>query len=229
VNGPASQELQAVPGAAGAASPAAAGPEPRPERAPLGRTELLLILGFWTLIAVLNSANSLANSLLEPRTGPWQRVMPLSPVLLAFGTAYIWALLTPPIFKLTSRYNERSGWRYHVMFVVVGLVVAIAVDMATSYLRSVLYYAPAPLTPELQVVARLRRLWFMNEFIVYVAVLAAGFARNYFLRYRSRREEAINLQAQAAQLQTPDFQGALVQAVTDAVIRFRDSIEGGPR
>jgi len=49
--------------------------------------------------------------------------------------------------------------------------------------------------------ARLRRLWFMNEFIVFVAVLAAGFARNYFWRYQVRREEAVRLQAQAAQLQ----------------------------
>ena len=49
--------------------------------------------------------------------------------------------------------------------------------------------------------ARLRRMWFMNEFIVFVAVLAAGFARNYFWRYQVRREEAVRLQAQAAQLQ----------------------------
>jgi sensor histidine kinase YesM len=40
----------------------------------------------------------------------------------------------------------------------------------------------------------------MNEFLMYVAVLAAGFARDYFLRYRARREEAIALQAQAAEL-----------------------------
>ncbi len=48
---------------------------------------------------------------------------------------------------------------------------------------------------------RLRRLWFVNDFIVFVAVLAAGFARNYFWRYQGRREEAVRLQAQAAQLQ----------------------------
>jgi two-component system, LytTR family, sensor kinase len=170
-----------------------------PERAPLTRTEFALILGFWTLIAALTSANSL----IEPRTtNPWQPVIPLAQVVLAFANSYLWALLTPPIFRLASHYTlERSTWSTRVMFVVIGLVLAIGVDMATSYLRSQLFYAPAPLSPEMIAIARLRRLWFMNEFIVFVAVLAAGFARNYFLRYRVRREEAINLKAQAAQLQ----------------------------
>ena len=186
----------------GSESPGAAAPsgaDSYPERAPLTRTELALIFGFWTLIAVLTSANSL----IEPRArGPWQPVVPFAPLLVAFGNAYLWALLTPPIFRLASRHTiERTGWPERVMLVVVGLVLAIGVDLATSSMRHLLFYTPVPLSPELEAVARLRRLWFMNEFIVFVAVLAAGFARNYFLRYRARREEAINLKAQAAQLQ----------------------------
>jgi len=200
VNGPVSENLAASPGVSGAAPVGVAPTDSLPERAPLGRTELLLILGFWTVIGLLTSANALANSLLEPR-GAWQPILPISPILNNFANAYMWALLTPPIFKLASRYSERSSWLYLAMFVVVGLVLAIGVDLASSYLRSQLYYAPAPLSPELVAIARLRRLWFMNEFIVYIAVLAAGFARNYFLRYRVRREEASNLKAQAAQLQ----------------------------
>jgi sensor histidine kinase YesM len=182
----------------GAASPVQAG-DAYPERAPLTRTELALILGFWTLIAVLTSANTL----IEPRApNPWQPVIPLAQVVLAFANSYLWALLTPPIFRLASHYTlERSTWSTRVLFVVIGLALAVGMDMATSFLRSQLFYAPAPLSPELVAIARLRRLWFMNEFIVFVAVLAAGFARNYFLRYRVRREEAINLKAQAAQLQ----------------------------
>jgi LytS/YehU family sensor histidine kinase len=41
----------------------------------------------------------------------------------------------------------------------------------------------------------------MNDFLVFIAVLAGGVARDYFLRYQSRREQTILLQAQAAQLQ----------------------------
>ncbi len=179
--------------------PSAPAGDSYPERAPLSRTELLLILGFWTLIAVLTSANSL----LEPRApGLWQPIVPFAPLLVTFANAYLWALLTPPIFLLAGRYaHERTSWPARALFIPLGLVIAICVDIATSYLRSLLFYAPTPLSPELEAVARLRRLWFMNEFIVFVAVVAAGFARNYFVRYRIRREEAINLKAQAAQLQ----------------------------
>jgi two-component system, LytTR family, sensor kinase len=169
------------------------------ERTPLSRTELLLIVGFWTLIAVLTSANSL----LEPRArGLWQPIVPFATMLVTFANAYLWALLTPPIFLLADRYAlERTSWSTRALFIPLGLVIAICFDMATSYLRSLLFYAPTPLSPELEAIARLRRLWFMNEFIVFVAVVAAGFARNYFVRYRVRREEAVNLKAQAAQLQ----------------------------
>ena len=174
--------------------------DPYPERAPVTRAELLLIFGFWTVIAVLTSANTL----LEPRAAhaPWQPVVPFAQVLVAFANAYMWALLTPFIFRLAARFTlERSGWGTRVLFVLLGLVLAIGVDLATSYVRSQLFYTPAPLTPEMEAMARLRRLWFMNEFIVFVAVLAAGFARNYFLRYRMRQLETMNLKAQAAQLQ----------------------------
>lgn len=174
--------------------------DPYPERAPLTPTELLLILGFWTVIAVLTTANTL----LEPREvrAPWQPVVPFAQMLVAFANAYMWAALTPLIFRLTARFKfERSGWGTRLMIVLLGLVLAIGVDLATNYVRSQLFYKPSPLTPELQALIRLRRLWFMNEFIVFVAVLAAGFARNYFLRYRVRQLETMNLKAQAAQLQ----------------------------
>jgi two-component system, LytTR family, sensor kinase len=178
---------------------AAALVELHPERAPFTRTEVLLVLGFWTLIAVLASANML----LEPRAShPWQPVVPLAPVILSFGNSYLWALLTLPIFRLASWYTiERSGWLARATFVVLGLVLAVGVDVATAYLRHQLYYSPKALTPQLEAIARVRAMWFMTDFIVYVAVLAAGFARNYFLNYRVRLTEAMNLKAQAAQLQ----------------------------
>jgi two-component system, LytTR family, sensor kinase len=183
------------------ASTPPAGPEIYPERAAFTRAELALILGFWTLIAVLSSANSLIQ--LQPHVmhGPRQAV-PLSPLMLDCANAYLWALLTPPIFRLASLYPiERSGWLSRVMFVVLGLAVAILMDVLTSYFRYKLYHWPTTLSPQIAAIERLRSLWFMNEFIVYVAVLFAGFARNYFLNYRVRLTESINLKAQAAQLQ----------------------------
>ena len=164
----------------------------------LSRTELLLILGFWALIGTM----SCTNSLIQPRTGPWQPLIPFAYELVTFSNAFMWAAVTPVIFWFASRFAlERTGWPTRVMFVVIGLVLAIVIDLATSFVRQHLFYSPTPVSPEMAAMARLRRMWFMNEFIVFVAVLAAGFARNYFWRYQVRREEAVRLQAQAAQLQ----------------------------
>jgi LytS/YehU family sensor histidine kinase len=45
------------------------------------------------------------------------------------------------------------------------------------------------------------RLWFLDDLTVYIAVLAAGIARDIFSRYRARHDETVRLTAQAAQLQ----------------------------
>ena len=167
------------------------------EYQPLSRTELLLILGFWSLIALMTAANSL----IEPNHGPWQPLVPYAYVLVDFANAFMWAAVTPVIFWFASRFAiERTGWPTRVLFVVIGMVLAIFIDLATSFVRQHLFSQP-PVSPEMAAMARLRRMWFMTDFIIFVGILAAGFARNYFWRYQVRREEAVRLQAQAAQLQ----------------------------
>ena len=47
----------------------------------------------------------------------------------------------------------------------------------------------------------IRRFRFVNQFLVYLAVLAAGYARNYYLRDQTRQREAVVLEARAAELQ----------------------------
>ena len=164
----------------------------------LSRTELLLIFGFWVLTGTLECTNFL----IQQTTGPWQPRVPFAHELVTFFTCFMWAAVTPVVFWFASRFAlERTGWPTRLMFVVIGLVLAIVIDLATSYVRQRLFSTPISISPEMAAVARLRRLWFMNEFVVFVAVLAAGFARNYFWRYQVRREETVRLQAQAAQLQ----------------------------
>src|ERR1700733_13850589 len=171
------------------------------EYRPLSRTELLLILGFWSLIGILTSANYL----IEPRAhGPWQPLVPFAATMVTFSNSPMWCAVTPAIIWVASPLPlERPRWPTRLMFVVVGLVLAIVIDLATSFVRTHLFYygGPTPISPDMAAIARLRRLWFVNDFIVFVAVLAAGFARNYFWRYQVRREESVRLQAQAAQLQ----------------------------
>ena len=166
---------------------------------PLSRAELLLIFGFWILIGILTSANYL----IEPRGhGPFQPLVPFAATFVTFSNSLMWCAVTPAIIWLASRMPlERTRWPTRLMLVVIGMLLAIVIDLATGTLREHLFYPATPLTPDMLAMQRLRKLWFVNDFIIFVAVLAAGFARNYFWRYQVRREEAVRLHAQAAQLQ----------------------------
>jgi two-component system LytT family sensor kinase len=173
--------------------------ESHSDRIPLRRSDLLLIFGFWTFMALLTSANSL----IDPRARGLTPISPSAPVALAFIEAYVWAVITPLVFWLANRFQlERAQWlpRAALLFVV-GMAFSIAVDVLIGMLRFEVFYVATGRLAELGAVWRLTHLWFINEFIVFIAILAGGIARDYFLRYRARREEAIRFQAQAAQLQ----------------------------
>jgi two-component system, LytTR family, sensor kinase len=172
-----------------------AGPAPS-DRIPLKRNDLLLIVLFWAVIAALTAVNSL----IDPRGRGLQPVLPSAPLAIAVIEAFLWAVVTPLVFWLVSRYGiERTSRAARVLlFLVVGLAVAILVDEIVSYFRYQVLFVPRRPPPDFGPFTRVRRLWFMNEFIVYVAILAAAYARDYFLRYRARREEAAQLQAQLA-------------------------------
>ncbi len=173
------------------------------DRLRLGRAELLLIFAFWTFMAVLTAANAL----LDPRGRGLQPNIASAPIALAFIESYLWALVTPFVFLLSSRYGlERSRWLSRVLlFLGVGIVVAVFVDSITTWLRFDVFFTPRRRGPPPGSLPGplmgIVRLWYLNELIVYIAVLAAGFARDYFLRYRGRVEETARLQAHAAQLQ----------------------------
>jgi two-component system, LytTR family, sensor kinase len=175
-------------------------PEPPGEALPLRRSELALIFAFWTFIAIASSVNAMT----DPRGRGLMPVLPSAPIALAFIESYLWALVTPLIFVLVSRYGiERSNRAARVVFFLgVGVGVAILVDHIVGYLRfDVLFVPRRPRPPDFGPFVRIRRAWFMNEFIVYVAVLATAFARDFFIRYRARREEAMRLQEKTARLQ----------------------------
>jgi len=168
------------------------------DRVPLSRRELALTFGFWTFIALLTTANALLDA-----RGRGLHVLPLAPVTLSFAESYVWALATPFVFWLANRFPlEKINWgRRLALFLVAGLVMAVGVDLFTNWLRADIFFLPRGLPPRPDTFERIVRVWFLNEFLIYVAVLAAGLAREYSLRYHARREEAIRLHAEAAQLQ----------------------------
>lgn len=168
------------------------------------RRQLLQVFLFWTLMALLTAANGI----IDPRGRGLQPLLPAAPIALAFVQCYLWALITPIVFWLCSRFTlERGNWMARILlYTAIGIVVANVVSMFIDFMRFDVLYAPREPPPgvrpfEPNVLSGFTRLWWMDDLIVFVAVLAVGFARDYFLRYQLRRDEATQLQTQSAKLQ----------------------------
>ena len=169
----------------------------------LSTREIVLIFAFWTFLATLSAANRL----LDPR-GFGFRMSPAGPIALAFIESWIWAAFTPLILWLSSWSSEktRSLWVRIPLLLLIGIGVAIAVYTLLDVARY-LVIDPPPMARRrgggrggtfapLREIGRLR---FLNQLLVYCAVLATGFAREFFLRDQRRQQHATQLQAQLAE------------------------------
>ena len=175
---------------------------------PRGR-ELAGIVAFWIVFAAL----SITNFLFPPGgQGP-----PFSWAGLGAGVfdAALWAVATPFIFWMASRFgNERTSRTERIaLFVVVGILVALAIDLAVEALRT--YSLPAIMPDGRPPRGRPGGVWgfargrFLNQFTIYLAVLGAGVARDYFTRYQRRLEESAALRAQLAEARFAVLQNQL--------------------
>lgn len=156
---------------------------------PLTRREIAIIFAFWTLLAVLSSVNWV----IDPRAAGFRPINPSGPISVAFIESWSWAALTPLIFRLSNRFSLRRA----ALLIAIGFVVSIAVFLFLGYARELLmaparYRGPHGLAD----VARFR---FVPQLLVYFAILAAGYAREYFQRDQERQAHAVQLQAQLAE------------------------------
>ena len=168
--------------------------------APLRRAELIAIVAFWTFLAVLTAANAM----LDPRgRGPLKPVASSAPVALAFVEAYLWAALTPLIFRLAGRYSlERSRPVARILLLLgAGVLTAIFVDLIVAWFRFEVFGAVRGSPGGGGPLRNVLRLWWFDDLVVFLGVLAAGFAREYFHRYQARWRDTVRLQSQAAELQ----------------------------
>ena len=172
----------------------------------LTRGEIIAIVAFWAFLAVLTAAGLLVDprvaavaamrAALRPEMVPGIDKI----ALVEYG---LWALLTLPIFWMTRRYGgDRPTLDRILAFVLLGVVLAIAVDALLKLVAGVVLTPPAASSPSApsaalpasrfplpapslppQPVRRLfSRFSFLFDFLVYLAVLGAGLARNYFVR-----------------------------------------------
>jgi len=165
----------------------------------LGPRELLAIGGAWLFLALL----TVAGRLLDPRVFDIRPEITSGLIKLAFLEYGIWALLTVPIFWLADRASatERRRARRMVLLVILGLIVAIAVDSTLRASRTWLLPRPSGRRFQPGPFDNIIRFEFLDDLMIYFAVLGAALARNYFRRYQSRLDETRRLSAEAVRLQ----------------------------
>jgi two-component system, LytTR family, sensor kinase len=172
-------------------------PDPSADRFRLRPGEILGIIAFWAFLAALTATGRL----LDPRL-PERPETTSAFIALAFIEYAIWAVLTFPIIRLVNSLSRDSEgqWRNLAIFVAVGFIVAIGVDTLLGAFRRHLLPFPPPrfvLGPW----GNLVRFGFLDDLLVYFAVLGAAMARHYFLRYQARVDETRLLRAETAELE----------------------------
>lgn len=161
---------------------------------PVRSVDVLAIVVFWALLAIVSGVSRE----IDPRIPGIPGRMTSAAVLAAYVEYAIWAVLTVPIWWMASRYAIEGGRRVGrmLLFVALGFALALVVDLVLLDVREGLMRRlvgepfrrrpPPPLFFGLGI---------LDDLMVYFAVLGAGVARDYFLRYRARLEETARLQA----------------------------------
>jgi signal transduction histidine kinase len=202
--------------------------------------EIFAILAFWAFLVVLTAAGLL----IDPRVAAVAAMRAaLRPELtsgvdkIALVEYGLWAVLTLPIFWMTRRFGgDRPTLDRILALLVIGVVLAIGVDALLKVISHQLMPQPtlpprmlpelspdasrilhpaSPLPPGQPVPRGLfSRFSFLYDFVVYVVVLGAGLARNYYVRYQARLDETRRLEAEATELRAEAAE--LHAQVTDA-------------
>jgi two-component system, LytTR family, sensor kinase len=166
----------------------------------LSSREILAILVSWAFLGLLSASIRL----LDPRV-PTRPEVAAALARVSFAEYALWAALSIPIVWLAARFSIEGGQRLErlLVFVAIGIAVAICVDWAVANLRMELLPEPRRRfrpSRRLMSLRPITSLGFIDDLMVYFAVLGGGVARDYFLRYRAREQETARLEAEAAQL-----------------------------
>ena len=162
---------------------------------PLNWRDVLAIFAFWTFLALLTAASRW----LDPRAFGFRGMAPAGPMMLPFIEAWLWAALTPPIWWLGGRVGlERSRLAARILVLVAaGLCISIIVYATLAIARDEIFDITR--RRPFHIEREIATFRYVPQLLYYFAILAAGFAREYFLRGREEQARAAQLQAQLAE------------------------------
>ncbi|OZC03273.1 hypothetical protein BSZ36_09955 [Rubricoccus marinus] len=159
------------------------------------RMEGAVAVAFWFTLGLLMSAREIS------RSGPGEPIAwnAIAEMMAEIG---LWALLTPAVFWLVRRAPaERGAWVSRIALqVVAGLAIAFVVEYITRGVFRPLLRGPVPLDRQWTAAGSFVRLRMLDEVVVYLAILAAGYARTAMFQVQERRAEAERLRSERAQL-----------------------------
>ena len=162
------------------------------------RLEWGIIAAFWGIFALLSVAQGLFGD--GGEGVHWGR---LAGELVEYGA---WALLTPLVFRLVEALpvvetlpTERATATRNIgLHAAAGLAVSVLIDQSED-LVSLAAIADPDAT--INLLRPIQNFWFMDELVIYLVVLMAGFARSYYFQKKARQEEAERLEERAQALE----------------------------
>jgi two-component system LytT family sensor kinase len=167
------------------------------------------IAAFWVVFGVLSVTNWLFPPFGE---GP---DLSLKVAFAGSVASILWLIATPFLFWLTSKYSVERGDRTRtiVLYILVALVIAFMVDVIGEWVRHNVGEPPprgrGPGGGRPRPFWALTRGRFLNDYMVTLAIVSAGVARDYFTRYQRRLEESTRLKAQLAEARLSMLQSQL--------------------
>jgi two-component system, LytTR family, sensor kinase len=165
----------------------------------MGIRALLLNFAFWTLIGAFQASNWV----LTPSTVGYS--YPGRLIAIAMFNAYVWALLTPVVFRLTAWMNREPDARLRRLPGVIALglgVSAVVTAMAFAVHRLLVPVPAAAGQPRSEWIALWHMgRWYGQQVIEFFGIVVAAIASDMRRRFHAREREAAQLQSQASQLQ----------------------------
>ncbi|MEM1055835.1 MAG: histidine kinase [Bacteroidota bacterium] len=150
---------------------------------------------FWFVLGVLMAVREIS------RTGPGEAIE-WNEIGEMFAELGLWAALTPLVFWLALRFPaERSAWLGRlVLQIAVGIGIAYVFEYVTRGLFRPLFGTDLPPGRGWTPLGAFTRLRMLDELVVYLAILAAGYARTALFQVQERRAEAERLLAERTHL-----------------------------
>jgi sensor histidine kinase YesM len=155
-----------------------------------------IIFGAWTLVGLLMTSQDYVRQIRAGRNPDWQKML----FLVELPFAYLWALFTPLLFRLSQRFPIERGrlLRNTLVHISVSLLLSIITMAGFSTLNTFLFAPESERYFSFSRVMASVYTFFDYYMLIYWLIVMISHAIYYYTRYREGELRASQLQAQLA-------------------------------